>query len=154
MAGRDRPLFANIRRLIELPALGPLLYRLNVSSFVVRRMVSGHVYSDPAWLRGERLLDKRQVMDGMGARFASVAFVTGGLDRVASRAEFLGLAGGAGLPIRLIYGGETPARSLAEMEALASVQGVEATVLARGKLAVHEEFPDDVAAALRPFLTI
>ncbi len=154
MAGRDRPLFASIRRLIELPALGPLLYRLNVSSFVVRRMVSGHVYSDPAWLRGERLLDKRRVMDGMGARFASVAFVTGGLDRVASRAEFLGLAGGAGLPIRLIYGGETPARSLAEMEALASVPGVEAARLARGKLAVHEEFPDDVAAALLPFLTI
>jgi pimeloyl-ACP methyl ester carboxylesterase len=154
MAGGDRPLFANIRRLIGLPALGPLLYRLNVSSFVVRRMVAGHVYSDPAWLRGERLLDKRRVMDGKGARFASVAFVTGGLDRVASRAEFLSLAGGAGVPILLVYGGEAPSRSLAEMEALASLPGVAAAVLARGKLAVHEEFPDDVAAALRPFLTI
>jgi pimeloyl-ACP methyl ester carboxylesterase len=153
MAGGDRPLFASIRRLVGLPVLGPLLYRLNVSSFVVRRMVAGHVYSDPAWLRGNHLLDKRRVMDGKGARFSSVAFVTGGLDRVASRAEFLSLAGGAGVPILLIYGGETPSRSQAEMEALASLPGVETIRLARGKLAVHEEFPDDVAAVLRPFLT-
>jgi pimeloyl-ACP methyl ester carboxylesterase len=154
MTGGDRPLFAKIRRMIELPGLGPLLYRLNVSSFVVRRMVAGHVYSDPAWLGGERLMDKRKVMDAKGARFASVAFVTGALDRVASRAEFLGLAERAGVPILLIYGGETPRRSLAEMKALAGLPGVETARLAGGKLSVHEEFPDDVVAALRPFLAI
>jgi pimeloyl-ACP methyl ester carboxylesterase len=154
MAGGDRPLFAKIRRLIELPGLGHLLHRLNVSSFVVRRMVSGHVYSDPQWLRGERLLDKRRVMDAEGARFASVAFVTGALDRAASRAEFLGLAGRAGVPILLIFGDETPSRSLAEMEALARLPGVETARLARGKLAPHEEFPDEVVAALWPFLTV
>jgi pimeloyl-ACP methyl ester carboxylesterase len=154
MAGGDRPLFAKIRHLVEAPGLGHLLYRLNVSSFVVRRMVSGHVYSDPTWLRGERLMDKRKVMDATGARFASVAFVTGSLDRVASRAEFLGLAGRAGVPIMLIYGSETPSRSRAEMEALAQLPGVETARLARGKLAVHEEFPDEVVAALRPFLAI
>jgi len=154
MAGGDRPLFAKIRSVIALPGLGQFLYRLNVSSFVVRRMVSGHVYSDPAWLRGERLMEKRKVMDAKGARFASVAFVTGGLDRVASRAEFLSLAGRAGVPILLVYGGETPPRSLAEMEALGQLPGIEAARLAGGKLSVHEEFPDDVAAALRPFLAI
>ena len=152
MAGGDRPLFASIRRLVELPVLGPLLYRLNVSSFVVRRMVAGHVYSDPAWLSGKHLLDKRRVMDGKGARFGSVAFVTGGLDRVTSRAEFLRLAAGTGVPIGLVLGAETPSRSRSEMEALASLPGIETIRLARGKLAVHEEFPDDVAAALRPFL--
>jgi pimeloyl-ACP methyl ester carboxylesterase len=154
MTGGDRPLFAKIRRIIELPGLGHLLYRLNVSSFVVRRMVSGHVYSDPAWLRGERLMDKRNVMDAKGARFASVAFVTGALDRVASRTEFLGLADRAGVPILLVYGGDTPRRSLAEMEALTRLPGVETARLAGGKLSVHEEFPDDVVVALRPFLAI
>jgi pimeloyl-ACP methyl ester carboxylesterase len=154
MAGGQRPLFARIRRLVELPGLGPLLYRLNVSALVIRRMVSGHVYSDPAWLSGERLRDKQRVVDAKGARFASVAFVTGALDRAASRAELLDLAGRAGVPILLVYGGETPSRSRAEMEALASLPGIAAALLARGKLAVHEEFPDDVAAALRPFLTI
>ena len=154
MAGGQRPLFARIRRLVELPGLGPLLYRLNVSAFVIRRMVSGHVYSDPAWLSGERLRDKRRVVDAKGARFASVAFVTGALDRAASRAEFLDLAGRAGVPILLVYGGETPPRSLAEIEALARLPGVLNISLARGKLAVHEEFPDDVAAALGPFLDL
>jgi pimeloyl-ACP methyl ester carboxylesterase len=152
MAGGDRPLFARIRRLIELPVLGPLLYRLNVSSFVVRRMVAGHVYSDTAWLAGERLVEKRKVMDAKGARFASVAFVTGALDRVASRAEFLNLAGRAGLPILLIRGSETPPRSLAEMEALAQLPGVQTVRLERGKLSVHEEFPDQVFAAMQAFL--
>jgi pimeloyl-ACP methyl ester carboxylesterase len=152
MAGGQRPLFGKIRRLVELPGLGPLLYRLNVSSFVIHRMVSGHVYSDPAWLSGERLRDKRRVVDAKGARFASVAFVTGGLDRVASRAEFLGLAGGAGAPILLVFGDETPQRSLAEIEALAGLPGVETVRVARGKLSVYEEFPDDVAAAVGPFL--
>jgi hypothetical protein len=38
------------------------------------------------------------------------------------------------------------------MEALASVPGVETVRLPRGKLSVYEEFPDEVAAALRPFL--
>jgi pimeloyl-ACP methyl ester carboxylesterase len=81
-----------------------------------------------------------------------VAFVTGALDRIASRAEFLALACGAGAPILLVYGAETPPRSLAEIEALAALPGVQTARLARGKLAVHEEFPDDVAAAVGGFL--
>jgi pimeloyl-ACP methyl ester carboxylesterase len=152
MAGGDRPLFAKIRRAVELPVLGPLLYRANVSSFVIHRMVVGHVYSDPAWLDEQRLAQKRRVVDAEGARFASVAFVTGGLDRVTDRAAYLALARCAGVPMLVIYGAETPPRSLAEMEALAPIEAVETVRLARGKLAVHEEFPDDVAAALRPFL--
>jgi pimeloyl-ACP methyl ester carboxylesterase len=152
MAGGDRPLFARIRRLVELPVLGSLLYRLNVSNFVVRRMVAGHVYSDVAWLAGERLVQKRKVMDQKGARFASVAFVTGALDRAGSRAEFLNLAGRAGIAILLIRGSETPSRSLAEIEALAQLPGVRTVRLERGKLSVHEEFPDQVFAAIQPFL--
>ena len=42
--------------------------------FIVGKMVAGHVYSDPTWLSGERLIEKRQVMDAPGARFASAAF--------------------------------------------------------------------------------
>jgi pimeloyl-ACP methyl ester carboxylesterase len=152
MTGGDRPLFGKIRRAVELPVLGPLLYRANVSSFVINRMVAGHVYSDPAWLNAERLAQKRRVVDADGARFASVAFVTGGLDRVADRAAYLELARRAGAPMLVVYGAETPRRSLAEMEALALIEGVATVHLARGKLAVHEEFPDEVAAALRPFL--
>lgn len=154
MTGGYRPLFAKIRRLIELPGVGPALYRLNVSAFVIRRMVAGHVYSDAGFLSGERLTEKRKVVDAKGARFASVAFVTGGLDRVASRADFLALASAAHVPILLVRGGETPRRSLAEMEALAELPGVQTVPLERGKLSVYEEFPDAVVEAMQPFLSI
>jgi hypothetical protein len=103
-----------------MPGIGWLLYRLNVNSFVVGKMVAGHVYSDPTWLSGERLIKKRQVMDVPGARYASAAFVTGALDRVSSRADFLVLAARAAVPIFLIYAAETPSRSRSEMDALAA----------------------------------
>jgi pimeloyl-ACP methyl ester carboxylesterase len=151
MMGGDRPFFEKVRRAVEIPVVGPLLYRLNVSSFVIRHMVVGHVYSDPAWFSGERLQEKRKVVDSKGARFASVGFVSGGLDRVSDRATFLGLAERAGVPILQVYGGETPRRSLAEMEALAALPGVQTIRLERGKLSVYEEFPDEVVAAIQPF---
>ena len=153
MAGGDRPFFAKIRGAIEMPGIGPLLYRLNVNRFVVSKMVAGHVYSDASWLTGERLVVKRQVIDAPGARFASAAFVTGSLDRVASRTEFLALAVRAATPTLLVYGAETPSRSRAEMEALAALPGIRSARLSRGKLAVHEEFPDDVSAAVTPFIS-
>jgi pimeloyl-ACP methyl ester carboxylesterase len=153
IAGGDRPFFAKIRSAIEMPGIGSLLYRLNVNSFVVGKMVAGHVYSDPTWLSGERLIEKRQVMDVRGARYASAAFVTGALDRVSSRADFLALAARAAVPIFLIYGAETPSRSRAEMDALAAVPGVRTERLPRGKLSVHEEFPDEIASFVGQFLS-
>jgi hypothetical protein len=38
------------------------------------------------------------------------------------------------------------------MEALATVPGIRSIVLPRGKLSVHEEFPDAVFEAVDPFL--
>jgi pimeloyl-ACP methyl ester carboxylesterase len=136
-----------------LPIPYSLLYRLNVNSFVVGKMVAGHVYSDPTWLSGERLVQKRQVMDAPGARFASAAFVTGALDRTSSRADFLALAARAAVPILLIYGAETPSRSRAEMDALTAVRRVRTERLPRGKLSVHEEFPDEVTSFVGQFLS-
>jgi pimeloyl-ACP methyl ester carboxylesterase len=151
MAGGNRPFFAKIRRAVEAPVIGPLLYRLNVNDFVVRKMVAGHVYSNPASLSGARMADKRKVVAAPRARFASAAFVTGGLDRVATREDFLALAARTSSPLLLVYGAETPPRSRAEMEALAALPGVRTERLLRGKLSVHEEFPDDVYAAIKPF---
>jgi len=97
------------------------------------------------------MADKRKVVAASGARFASAAFVTGGLDRVATREDFLALAARTSSPLLLVYGAETPSRSRAEMEALAALPGVRTERLLRGKLSVHEEFPDDVYAAIKPF---
>jgi pimeloyl-ACP methyl ester carboxylesterase len=151
--GGDRPWFDRLCRLVDLPALGPLIYRLNVNRFVVRRMAAGHVYSDPAsFLSEARLREKLAVTRAGGARFASVRFVTGRLDPLASREAFLDLARRTAAPILLVYGAETPPRSRAEMEALAAVPGVRSVCLPRGKLAVHEEFPDAAAEAIVAFL--
>jgi pimeloyl-ACP methyl ester carboxylesterase len=152
MTGGDRPLFHKIRGAIETPFIGPALYRLNVNDFVLRKMVCGHVYSDPRWLTAARLAEKRKVVEAPGARFASAGFVTGGLDRAASREEFLALARRANLPLLVVYGAQTPPRSRAEMEALTALPGVRASCLPHGKLSVHEEFPDDVCDAIDAFL--
>ena len=54
--------------------------------------------------------------------------------------------------IMVVYGAETPPKSRAEMEALAGLPNVVATVVPHAKLAVHEEFPDQVAAIIKDFL--
>jgi pimeloyl-ACP methyl ester carboxylesterase len=152
MAGGHRPFFDRLCRLVDRAAIGPLIYRLNVNPFVVRRMGAGHVYSDPAFLNEERLRQKLAVVRAEGARFASVRFVTGRLDPLASREAFLDAARRAGAPILLVYGADAPPKSRAEMEALAAVPGVRTARLPRGKLSVHEEFPDATISAIEPFL--
>jgi pimeloyl-ACP methyl ester carboxylesterase len=66
---------------------------------------------------------------------------------------FLDVAQRSPVPMLMIYGAQTPSRSRAEMEALASVPSIRTAVLPRGKLSVHEEFPDLVAEAIKPFLS-
>jgi pimeloyl-ACP methyl ester carboxylesterase len=153
MMDSQRPFFERISRLMDLPIIGPLLYRLNVNQFVIRYMAAGHVYTDSAWLHGERLREKLAVTRSPGARFSSVRFVTGKLDPLATRTEFLDVAQRSSVPMLIVYGAQTPSRSRAEMEALASVSRMRTAVLPLGKLSVHEEFPDLVAEAIKPFLS-
>ena len=152
MANGDRPVFGTIRRAIGLPVIGPLLYRLNVNPFMVRMMVAEHVYSDAKALPSRYMDGKRGVMAGSGARFGSAAFVTGGLDRVSSREAFLDLARQAEAPVKVIYGAETPRKSRAEMAALAQLPMMEPSEMPRGKLSLHEEFPDAISKEIEDFL--
>ena len=153
MMNGPRPWFDRVCRAVDHPLFGPLLYKLNVSRPVIRFMAAGHVYVERAFIEGERLTEKLAVTRVQNARFASVRFVAGKLDAVASRGEFLDLARGAGVPILMIYGADTPPRSRAEMEALAEIAAVQSVRLPRGKLSVYEEFPHEVAAAIEPFLS-
>ena len=91
MNGR-RPFFNRLCKLVDLPVLGFLLYQLNVNRVVVRYMAAGHVYADPAWLSDERQREKLAVARARGSRFASIRFVTGELDPVETREQFLALA--------------------------------------------------------------
>ena len=152
MMGGHRPFFDRLCRLVDIRGIGPLIYRLNVNQPVVRYMGAGHVYVDRGFLTGERLSEKLAVTRATGARFSSVRFVTGRLDPLRSRDEFLDLARRTAVPILLVYGAETPPRSRAEMEALAALPNVSSVRLPCGKLAVHEEFPDATVEAIAPFL--
>lgn len=149
----SRPWFDRLVAAMDMPLLGPLLYRANVSRPVLQKMAREHVYDDPTFLAGERLPAKRAVVQAGGARHASVRFVTGNLDRVATRDELLLLVQQAALPILIVYGAGTPKKSLAEMEAMAACPGVEVVRLERGRLALHEEYPDEVATAIEQFLS-
>ncbi|HEX4023697.1 MAG TPA: alpha/beta hydrolase [Steroidobacteraceae bacterium] len=153
MMGGQRAWFGRVRAAVDRRDIGPLLYRINVSRFVVTMMAREHVYDDPRWLSDERLAAKLAVTRAPGARHASVRFVSGALDRVDSRAAFLDLARRANVPILMIYGAHTPPKSRLEIEALAQLPNVRATRLPMAKLAVHEEFPDAVARAVMPFLS-
>jgi hypothetical protein len=136
----------------NLPVVGPLLYKLNVNRVVVRYVAAGHVYADPAWLSDERQREKLAVTRAPGSRFASIRFVTGELDPIETRQQFLALARQAAIPMLMVYGNQTPPRSRAEMEALATIDGMQSVCIARGKLALHEEFADQVARDIAPFL--
>jgi hypothetical protein len=145
MLGGQRPWFASVRRAVDMPVIGPLLYRINLSGPVIGKMAQGHVYSDPSFLTPERMRPKKFVSNAEGARHASVRFVTGGLDRFNNRDAFLEAVARVEQPIQLIYGEETPPKSQAEMDALSRQEGVETLRLKRGKLAIHEEFAERLA---------
>jgi len=153
MMNGERPIFRTLARTVDLPVIGPLIYKLNVSRFVIRRMAAGHVYVDPAWLHADRLQEKLAVTRARGARFASVRFVTGMLDPLKSREQLLGLAQEATTPMLMVYGDQTPSRSRSEMQSLAAVPGLQSVCLPTGKLSLHEEFSDAVADVITPFLS-
>lgn len=152
MMSGQKPIQGWIRRLIHAPAIGELLYRLNISRPVVRMMYRRHVFADPAFL-SDTLLDKRMRLTRRpGARFASACFVTGALDPFDDRAAFLNAAGQVRAPVLMLYGAQTPPRSRAEMEALADLPGVAARCLERATLGMAEERADDLAPLIDPFL--
>jgi pimeloyl-ACP methyl ester carboxylesterase len=150
--GKRHAAFRHIARAGDLPALGDLIYRLNVNPLMVRMMALGHVYRDPGALAPDKLAEKLAVTRAAGARHASIRFVAGELDPMTSRDEFLDAARQVSEPILVIYGADTPPKSKAEMEELARLPNVRTALLPAGKLAIHEEFADEVAGALRAFL--
>ena len=86
-----------------------------------------------------------------GARYAPAAFVTGGLDPVNEREEFLAGLAQQPEPVMVIVGEQAPPRSKAEMEAMAKLPSIQAAYLP-GSLGMAEEFGDAIAPMILPFL--
>jgi pimeloyl-ACP methyl ester carboxylesterase len=66
-----------------------------------------------------------------------------------SRAELLDRVRKADKPTVVIYRNETQPRLRAEIEALGDLPNVRVERLPKGKLSIHEEFPDFVAPAIK-----
>jgi hypothetical protein len=127
-------MFGRISRMVDWPVVGDLLYRLNANRFMVRKMALGHVYAESSSLSEARFEEKLAVTRASGARHSSIRLVAGELDPTATREAFLIAAQQVNDPIMVVYGAETPARSRTEMEALADLPNVVATIVPLQKI--------------------
>lgn len=149
--GIPTPLRTFIRQIVRSPLLGQFLYYLNTTKGFLRRMYSGHVYVDQAKLTPEFISEKQKITQKSGARYGAAAFVTGHLDPVANRADFLEYFTGLSLPVLIVVAENAPPKSKAEMEAIASLETVQQITLS-GTLAMHEEYAIEVGEAINKFL--
>lgn len=140
--------FGRIRRAVEMPLVGEALYRVNISRPVIGRMMRAHVYADAAHVTPQVIEAKHGITRQRGGRFGTAAFVTGGLDPVETREEFLALFADGLPPVRVLRPEGAPRRSGAEMDALIGTGRV-ASARVPGALSPHEEFPHETAAAIR-----
>ncbi|CAM6051870.1 unnamed protein product [Sphagnum compactum] len=144
-----------LRGTLRSPGMGWAMYKYLVSSPKnIRLQYLTHVYADAdnvttAVVENRTLLTQRE-----GARFAPAAFLTGLLDPVRSREEFLSLFAEleGKVPVLVLSSMKSPRRSRAEMEALRGAKGVTKFVEIPGALLPQEEYPDDVATSLITFL--
>lgn len=142
-----------VRQVVRSPILGEALYHLNTTPSFLRFMYGRHVYVDEGRLTAEFIEQKYHITQHPGARYASSAFVTGAIDPVHSRDEFLAYVRPLNVPLMVIIGEQVPSQSREEMNALAQVSGVQSIVVP-GSLGMHEENAQAVADVIQNFLGV
>jgi pimeloyl-ACP methyl ester carboxylesterase len=148
----NRPkLHSMIRSLVRTPILGQFLYGLNTTRMFLAWMYKRHVYGDRRNVTPELIRQKWKTTKKKGARFASVAFVTGAIDPVRKRAEFFDYFQPLPVPTLLVIGEETPPKSREEMEVIAHFSQVQSLRMP-GALGLHEEYPEQLVEGILPFL--
>ena len=138
MTGWSPQRFGWLRQLVGAPLIGPALYRLNTSQAVLGLMLRRHVWVERSLLTPERLMEQQQLARRRGARFASAAFVSGGLDPAEDRTWWLEQAQRLQCPLHVVLAGEAPPRSSEEMGRLA--KSADHVTLIPGRLGLHQEF--------------
>lgn len=149
--GVPKAIAGGVRQLVRSPILGEILYQLNTTPSFLRFMYSRHVYVDSTRLTPEFIAEKRKITQQPGARFAPAAFVTGAIDPVETRSEFLADIQSLSIPILLILAEQAPPVSKGDMEAIARLSKVR-TVRLPGTLGIHEENAASVAQAILSFV--
>jgi len=140
-----------LRELVRSPGAGQALYTLNTAPGFLKFMYRQHVYVDADKLTPEFMQEKYDITQHPDGRFAPAAFVTGTLDPMQSREEFLQVGRLLSIPTLVVIGEQSPNQSKAEMELLATLPGIHSHRTS-GSLGLHEEYAHQVAAVLLPFL--
>ncbi|MFB2896335.1 alpha/beta fold hydrolase [Aerosakkonemataceae cyanobacterium BLCC-F50] len=151
MAGKQEDWFSIIRETVRSPILGDILYSLNTAPPFLSYMYQSHVFTDTKILSSDFIDRKWQITQKPGGKFAPVAFVTGALDPVQTNSEFLSLFNSISLPIMVVIGEQCPPKSKQEMDNLAQLSNIQTRYLP-GSLGMHEEFPQQIASEILPFL--
>ncbi|NER45463.1 MAG: alpha/beta hydrolase [Symploca sp. SIO1A3] len=140
-----------VKNLVRSPLIGQGLYYLNTTPSFLRLMYKRHVYVDESKLTPEFIARKHQITAKDGGRYAPAAFVTGAIDSVADREQFLQLLDSTSMPVLIIVAENAPPKSKAEMEAMAQLKQVQ-TVRLTGTLGIYEEYSEAVTEAIQNFI--
>ncbi len=142
---------AGLEQLVRSPLLGQFLYGLNTRPDFLKWMYRRHVFVDESKLTEAFIAQRHRGTQKPGARYAPAAFVTGGLDPVQEREDFLAYFEGLSVPLLVLVAEKAPPSSKAEMEAIAALPQVQRLRLS-GTLGMAEEYGAEVAVAISPFL--
>lgn len=156
--GRDSSMetrYGMLRGTLKAPGVGWMVYNMLVSNEkAIKSQYQSHVYANPENVTADIVESRYALTKRKGARYAPAAFLTGLLDPVKSREEFLELFADLDgkLPVLVISTEGSPKRSKAEMEALKGAKGVGKFIEVPGALLPQEEYPNMVAEELYQFL--
>jgi pimeloyl-ACP methyl ester carboxylesterase len=152
MGESKRNWFKWVQRLVNSPIVGQVLYWLNTTQGFLGWMYGRHVFVDRRAITPELLRVKQGLSRQQNGRLAAAAFVTGALDPLRSRDDWMGLFQSLRLPVLMAIGEQMPPKSRQEAEVVAHFGGRVQVVRLPGALGLHEEYPADLAAAILPFL--
>lgn len=156
--GRDSSMetrYGLLRGTLKAPGVGWMMYNMLVSNEkAIQSQYKSHVYANPDNVTPGIIKSRYALTKRKGARYVPAAFLTGLLDPVNSREEFLQLFADleGKLPLLVVSTEGSPRRSKAEMEALKGAKGVTKFVEVPGALLPQEEYPTMVAQELYRFL--
>ena len=142
MTGWHPKYFGWLRKLFAIPLLGPAIYRINTSRSILKMMLRRHVWLDINLLTPERVRRQQLLSRQSGSRFASVSFVSGGLDPAGDRSWWLEGAKKLRCPLHVVIAMHAPPSSRREMELLANL--ADKVTKTKGRLGLHQEFGADL----------
>jgi pimeloyl-ACP methyl ester carboxylesterase len=152
MGEKKRHLFKWVQQLVHTPIVGQFLYWLNTTQGFLRWMYGRHVFANRAHISRELVRCKQVLTRRHNGRFASAAFVTGALDPLRSRDDWMNLFHPIPVPVLMVIGEQMPPKSRAEAEVVAHFGGGVQVLRMPGALGLHEEYPAMLAAQILPFL--